>query len=288
VKPPAFDYVRPSTVADTIALLAEHGDRARVLAGGQSLVLELNFRRIRPAILVDINAVAELDTLELASGALRVGALTRHARFAIEPAGDPLGRLLSRISHFVAHPPIRTRGTMVGSLAYAHPAAEWPAAAVALGAEVTLASTGGSRAVPAESFFDGAFSTVRRPDELIVDAAFPALPSQAGIGFEEYRRTEASFAVVAALAVLEIDGGAVRSARIGLAGAADRPLRAHGAEQVLTGEAAGGDSFTRAAAAAAQESRPVSEPHCSSEYRRHVVEVVVRRALEQAAGDAGR
>lgn len=286
MKPASFEYIRPASVSEAVELLAERGDSARVLAGGQSLMLELNYRRARPALIVDINGIAELAGLERSGDVVRVGALARHARFERGSADDPLGRLLSRVSRFVAHPPIRSRGTMVGSLAYAHPAAEWPAVAVALDGQLTLVSAAGTRAVQAAAFFKGAFATACRPDELVTEVALPVLPLGAGVGFAEYRRTEASFAVVAAVAVLELEDGAVHRARIALAGGADRPLRAHRAEQVLAGAPADPGSFTAAASAAAEEARPLGEPHCSSEYRRHVIEVIVRRALEQAAAGA--
>jgi carbon-monoxide dehydrogenase medium subunit len=274
LKPAPFEYRRPGSVEGALELLAAHGDDAQVLAGGQSLMLELNYRRIEPRLLVDINGVPGLDRADATGGRLRIGALARHARFERPAGNDPLGRLLARLSRSIGHPPIRNRGTMVGSLAYAHPAAEWPVLAVALDADLTMVSAGGSRIVPARAFFTGPFRTERRPDELITEVALPLLAPEARIGFVEHRRTQASFAVVAAIAVLE--GG---TARVAIAGAADRPLRAEAAEQVL----AGSGSFTEAAAAAADESSPLAEPHCSSEYRRHVIEVVVRRALEQAA-----
>lgn len=246
-------------------------------------MLELNFRRARPELVIDINGIAELAAFERARDDLRVGALTRHARFEKPSSNDPLERLLARVSRFVAHPPIRSRGTMVGSLAYAHPAAEWPAVAVALEARLELVSTEGARSVGAAEFFEGPFATTRRPDEVIVNVTFPVLSRTSGIGFAEYRRTQASFAVVAAVVVLEIEEGTVRQARIGLAGSADRPLRAHAAEKSLTGAPAHPESLAAAASLAAEEARPMSEAHCSSEYRRHVIEVMVRRALEQAS-----
>jgi carbon-monoxide dehydrogenase medium subunit len=249
-------------------------------------MLELNYRRARPELVVDINGIAELGRFERDGDILRVGALTRHARFERPSSNDPLDRLLARITRFVAHPPIRVRGTMVGSLAYAHPAAEWPAVAVALDARLRLVSAEGARSVAAAEFFQGPFATTRRPDEVVVEVALPVLEPTAGTGFAEYRRTEASFAVVAAVAVLDIENGVVRQARIGLAGSADRPLRAHAAERALTGITAHPESLAVAASAAAREARPISEPHCSSEYRRHVIEVIVRRALEQATASA--
>src|ERR687893_1894126 len=149
VKPAAFDYVAVHTPQEAVSALAENPGETRILAGGQSLVLDMNYRRERPARLVDINGVAELDRLEVSDKTLRVGALVRHRSFEEPVVTGPLGRLLSRVSHYIAHPPIRTRGTMIGSLAYAHPAAEWPAVAVAFDGEVTLSGTGGESTVPA-------------------------------------------------------------------------------------------------------------------------------------------
>ena len=126
MKPAAFDYLAVHTPQEAVSALAENPEETRILAGGQSLVLDMNYRRERPARLVDINGVAELDRLEVSDKTLRVGALVRHRSFEEPVVTGPLGRLLSRVSHYVAHPPIRTRGTMIGSLAYAHPAAEWP------------------------------------------------------------------------------------------------------------------------------------------------------------------
>jgi aerobic carbon-monoxide dehydrogenase medium subunit len=279
VKPPPFEYRRAGSVDEAVELLAAHGDDARVLAGGQSLMLELNYRRFAPRLLVDVNGITELEGLRSTAGALRAGALARHVCFERLTGDDPLERLLSRVARAIAHPPVRNRGTMAGSLAYAHPSAEWPALAMALDAELTLISSAGPRIVPAASFFTGAFHTSRRPDELIVDVVLPSLPPKARVGFVEHRRTQASFAVVAAVAVLELDAGTVRSARVAVAGGSDRPLRAHAAEVALLA----GGSFADAAAAAAAESDPQAEPHCSAEYRRQAVEIVVRRALEQAA-----
>jgi carbon-monoxide dehydrogenase medium subunit len=284
LKPPSFDYLRPSTVQEAVHELAEGG--SCVLAGGQSLVLELNYRHVRPARLVDVNGIAELDLLRAEGELLRVGALARHAAFEHDAADGALGRLLAEVSRHVAHPPIRSRGTMVGSLAYAHPAAEWPAVALALDAELALVSAVGDRTVPAAAFFEGPFATACRPDELVSEVRLPLLPDGTGVGFFEHRRTQASFAVVAAVAVLELDADRIRRARIAIAGGADRPLRAGRAEELLAGAPPTAERFAQAAAESAAGSRPVAEPHCSVEYRRHVIGVAVRRALEAAARDA--
>ena len=246
------------------------------------MVLDMNYRRERPARLVDINGVAELDRLEVSDKTLRVGALVRHRSFEEPVVAGPLGRLLSRVSHYIAHPPIRTRGTMIGSLAYAHPAAEWPAVAMALDAELTLSGPEGERTVPAAGFFRGPFATARRPQELLTEARLPLLDENSGVGFAEQRRTQASFAMAAAVATLTVDEGKVVTARIALANAAARPLQARRAEEFLLGRPPGTEVFAEAGRRAAQEADPRPEPHAGVAYRRQTIKVLVHRALQQA------
>jgi aerobic carbon-monoxide dehydrogenase medium subunit len=282
VKPAAFDYLVVHTPQEAVSALAENPEETRILAGGQSLVLDMNYRRERPARLVDINGVAELDRLEVSDKTMRVGALVRHRSFEEPVVAGPLGRLLSRVSHYIAHPPIRARGTMIGSLAYAHPAAEWPAVAVALDAELTLSGPEGERTVPAAGFFHGPFATARRPQELLTEARLPLLDENSGVGFAEQRRTQASFAMAAAVATVTVDEGKVVSARIALANAADRPLRARRAEEFLLDRPPGTEVFAEAGRRAAQEADPRPEPHAGVAYRRQTIKVLVHRALQQA------
>jgi carbon-monoxide dehydrogenase medium subunit len=290
VKPAPFDYCAPRTPEEAVAALA--AGEARVLAGGQSLVLEMNFRTARPARLVDINRVAAFRRLDAGGGVLRVRPLVRHRAFergAAPESGSQtgaLGRLLDRVARHIAHPPIRTRGTMLGSLAYAHPAAEWPAVATTLDAELDLTGPDGTRTVAAGGFFTGPFGTVRRPDELLAQARLPLLPDAAGVGFVEHRRTHASFAQLAAVAVVTVRDGTVDWVRLGLVNAADRPVRAHTAERALLGGPATTAAFTGAGQVAAdQDADPRTQPHASVDYQRHAVSVLVRRALEQAVAD---
>ncbi|OJZ71945.1 carbon monoxide dehydrogenase [Mycobacterium paraffinicum] len=281
MKPAPFDYVAARSVDDVVAALAD-GD-AHVLAGGQSLVLEMNFRAIRPRRLVDINGVAGFDRMTRDGTVLRVGPLVRHRAFESDCAPGPLGELLRRVAHHIAHPPIRARGTMLGSLAYAHPAAEWPAIAVALGAEVDLLGTGGHRTVHAKDFFTGPFSSVRRPDELLVAVRLPLLPDGTAVGFVEHRRTHASFAELAVAVAVTVADGRVASASVGLVNAADRPVRAAAAEAALIGRPFDDDAVAAAARAAAEsDADPLPQPHADIEYQRHAVGVLTRRALAQA------
>ncbi|WP_432839599.1 FAD binding domain-containing protein [Dactylosporangium sp. CA-092794] len=283
MKPAPFDYVAARSAGEALAALAD-GD-GRVLAGGQSLVLEMNYRTARPRRLVDVNRVPGFDRLEAADGTLRVGPLVRHHTFADGAVAGPLGALLSRVAHHIAHPPIRARGTMLGSLAYAHPAAEWPAVVTALGGRLELESAAGRRTVDAETFFAGPFRTARRPDELLREVHLPQLPQGSTVGFAEHRRTHASFAQLAVLAAVTLAGGRVIAASVGLVNAADRPVRARAAEAALRGQPLDDAAIAAAADAAAHvDADPRPQPYTDLAYQRHAVAVLTRRALAQARG----
>jgi carbon-monoxide dehydrogenase medium subunit len=281
MKPAPFDYVAARSVDDVVAALAD--GRTDVLAGGQSLVLEMNYRTRRPHRLVDINRVPGFDRLERDGDVLRVGPLVRHRAFEGDTVPGPLGTLLRRVVHHIAHPPIRTRGTMIGSLAYAHPAAEWPTVATALGGELDLTGPAGRRTVGADDFFRGPFATARRPDELLTEVRLPVLPPGTRVGFAEHRRTHASFAQLAVVAAVTVTDGHVSSARIGLVNAADRPMRARAAEAALLGRPLDGPAVADAGRAAAdRDADPRRQPYADLHYQRHVVGVLTRRALAQA------
>ena len=290
MKPAPFSYHAVSSVRAATAALADAGDEAVVLAGGQSLLIEMSYRRVRPAVVVDINRVPELGGLRADGAWVQVGALVRHRELEradrAGPIGvDPLRMLLSQAARHVAHPPIRARGTFAGSIAWAHPAAEWCALAAALSADIVLASASGSRSVPADQWFAGRHRTARNPDELITEVRLPLLGAGTGVGFAEHRRTHGSFALAAALAAVRVEGGRVAWARIGLANAAEVPVRARGAEQVLAGQPLSAQLLGEAADAAAGAANPAAEPHCSAEYRRHALRVLTRRCLAQATAE---
>jgi carbon-monoxide dehydrogenase medium subunit len=298
MKLPSFRYEAPTTVEEAVDALSRHGGEAAVLAGGQSLLIEMRYGDRRPAVLVDVNPVRGLGRVALTDGTLRVGATVRHAdlegrgddraRRAVEEAG-PLGRLLRAVAREVAHPAIRSRGTFAGSVAWAHPSAEWCALAALLDATVELRSGEGSRRVDAAQWFRGRLRTDRRPDELVTGVDLPLVPARCGVGFVEHRRSHATFALVAALACVELgDDGAVAAARVAVAGAGDVPLRARQAEVALIGAVPDERACLAASDAAARESSPWDEPHCGAGYRRHAVGVVVRRALQQAVRDSAR
>ncbi|WP_327009901.1 FAD binding domain-containing protein [Dactylosporangium sp. NBC_01737] len=296
MKPPVFDYVAPWSIPEAVDALGDPSRSAAVIAGGQSLLLEMHLTRRAPDLVVDINRIAGLDGLGVDGGALRVGALVRHAAFeAPHAVPGPLGALFGQAVTNIAHPPIRARGTLAGSLAWAHPASEWCAVAVALDAGVALQDRDGVREVAARDYFLGPYRTARRPGELITSVRFPLLGDDTGVGFIEHRRTHFSFATVAVSAALTVRDGVISDARIGLANAADRPVRASAAERSLIGAGAGeplsgritdDHLFGRAGRIAAeQDASPVAEPYADAGYKRQVVAVLVGRALRQAATD---
>jgi carbon-monoxide dehydrogenase medium subunit len=277
MRPAALDYIAASSSGEVLAALAD-GDTS-VLAGGQSLVLDVTNRDACPRRVVDINRVKEFDTLAEADGMLRVAPLVRHRTFESDAVGGALGHLLRTIVSHIGHPPIRARGTMLGSLAYAHPAAEWPVVAAILGAELDLAGPDGRRTLTAEQFFTGPFTTARRPEELLVEVRLPTLAEGTGAGFAEHRRTHAKFADVAAMAAVTVTGGLVSAAAIGLVNAGPCPVRARAAEAALIGAEFCDATITAAAEAAAGldanlPRRPAAD--------RHAVKVLTRRALTQA------
>jgi carbon-monoxide dehydrogenase medium subunit len=306
VKPPPFRYRAVASVAEATELLAELGTHAAVLAGGQSLLIDLHFRRARPEMVVDINQLSELAQLQVADGWVQIGALVRHREFeqgrlsqraagpdgggratdgggrATDGGADPLGRLCALAARHIAHPPVRVRGTFAGSVAWAHPAAEWCALAAAMEAEMLLASAAGTRTIPASQWFTGRHQTARRPDELLTAVRMPLLGAGTGVGFAEHRRTHGSFAMAAALTAVNVTEGRVNWARIGMASAADVPARARAAESLLAGQAVSEQLVLEAAEAAAAAAEPVPEPHCSPRYRRQALRVMVQRSLQQA------
>jgi aerobic carbon-monoxide dehydrogenase medium subunit len=282
MKPAAFIYHAPRSVDEALALLAEHGDDGKVLAGGQSLVPAMNFRLARPATLIDINRIAALDFVTREDGWLRIGALTRHVAFEQPVATGLLGALLPQVARCVAHLPIRVRGTFVGSLAHADPAAEWSLVAATLGAQIVARSSAGERILAADGFFRTAFTTALRPDELITEVRLPLQGDAWRCGFMEFSRRKGDFALAMALAALRLEGDLIVEARLGVGGTEHRPRRIEAAEQILVGATASAQALAEAAAAAASALEPVADIHASAEYRCDLAQVMARRALERA------
>jgi carbon-monoxide dehydrogenase medium subunit len=284
VKPAAFRYFAPRTVEEALDLLAEHGDDGKILAGGQSLVPAMNFRLARPASLIDINRIAALDYLREEAGALRIGALARHARFERPVASGALGPFLPRVAHQIAHLPIRVRGTFAGSLAHADPASEWCVVAATLDAELVAESRRGTRNLRPDEYFTGALTTALEPDELLTEIRLPLLGDQWRSGFAEFSRRAGDYALAMCAAFLRIEQGRIVEARIGLGGAADRPARIAAAERLLIGSDGGDDAKRAAGDAAAQAIEPLVDVQADAEYRRDLVRAMVNRAVAQACG----
>jgi carbon-monoxide dehydrogenase medium subunit len=282
MKPAAFAYHVPTSTAEAIALLSQHGDDAKVLAGGQSLVPAMNFRLARPAALIDVNRIPGLDTISTQADQIRIGALCRHARFEQPVTDGPVGALLPRVAACIAHTPIRSRGSFGGSLAHADPASEWCALALALGAQIVVEGPQGERIIPADQFFITIFTTTLRPDELVTEIRLPRLDPAWRCGFAEYSRRAGDFALALAIVALRLDRGVIAEARIALGGVASTPIPAPGAVRVLLGQTPSEALWTEAAAAATAAVNPPGDIHGSAEYRRDLAGAMLRRALRQA------
>lgn len=282
MKPAVFEYSDPTSVSETVSLLARLGEEARVLAGGQSLVPLMNFRLARPAHLVDLNRVSELDFLSVSGGELRIGAMTRQRvleRSREVGAGWPL---LREAAGYIGHVQIRNRGTVGGSLAHAFPSAELPVAMVTLEAGLVLRSEGGERIVAAEDFFLGAMTTALEPGELLSEVRVPATAARSGTSFHEVSRRYGDFALAGAAALVSLDrDGAVAEVRLTLTGAA--PIRARAAEDALSGEKPSEALFRDAARRAVAGIEQDSDMHATADYRRRACAALARRALLQAA-----
>jgi len=289
MKPPRFDYHAPASVDEALALLARHGDGARVLAGGQSLMPMLNFRLARPAHLVDINRVRGLDGIAAAAdGGLRLGALVRQRALERSPAVVERSPLIAQAMPFVGHPQIRTRGTLGGSLAHADPAAELPAVMVALDARLAVRSADGERTVKAEDFFVAALTSALRPRELLVEIALPAWPARAGACLREVAIRRGDFALGGAAATLALDGhGRVASARVVCFGVGPTPLRVPAAEASLVGGAPSPAAFAEAGRLASAAADPHEDIHASAGYRKRLAGVLTARALAGALAGIG-
>jgi aerobic carbon-monoxide dehydrogenase medium subunit len=278
MKPAPFDYVAPRTLQEAVSALASGGPDAKVLAGGQSLIPLLNFRLARPALLVDLNRVEELAYLQMRDGGVAIGAMTRQATIERDASLHQVQPLLGEAIKWVGHPAIRSRGTIGGSLAHADPAAELPAVAVCLDAQLSIVGPSGRRTVAAEEFFVGYLTTVLEADEILVETWLPPLRPSTGQAWLEFARRHGDFALVGVAVSLSLKGDEVCHARIVLTGVGGKPVRAREAETVLLG-----GTVPERASAAADAVRTSIDPdadiHASKEYRVHLAGVLTERAI---------
>ena len=281
MKPPPLEYCRPRDLHEALALLAEHGDEARPLAGGQSLVPMLNHRLARPGVLVDIGAIPELQRMERRSSDWLIGATVTQRR--VERENVDGCELLRLAMPFIGHRQIRARGTVGGSIAHADPAAELPAVALTLDATIVAAGTGGERDIDASSFFAGPYMNSLDEGEIVTRMTFPVVPATTRCSFREFARRKGDFAVAGVAAAVDFAGVAVSAARLTAFAIGSNPVRLAGAEGVIAEHRLDDTAIAAAGAAAAAEIEPWDDIHGSPQYRRQLIEVLVRRALQDVA-----
>jgi CO/xanthine dehydrogenase FAD-binding subunit len=282
MKPARFEYHDPTTLDEALDLLAQFGDHARPLAGGQSLVPLMNFRLIRPAHLIDLNGVEELNYIKADGGQLRIGAITRQRDLERSTLIAERWPLLREAASYIGHVQIRNRGTVGGSLAHAFPSAELPVAMVTLDASFVLRSKANQRTARAEDFFLSYMTTTLQPEELLTEIGVPAPPAHSGWSYQEVSRRHGDFALAGAASLIALDAhGAIQHARLTLTGAT--PIRSHQAEEFLLGERPSDALFRDAARRATADLEQDSDIHATAEYRREACAVLARRALTRAA-----
>ena len=282
MKPASFDYIVAESIDMAVAALKEAGADAKIIAGGQSLVPMLNFRLLRPSVLVDINRIAGLAFIEETDKDIRVGALTRHHQLETSPVIARHLPVLSCAMTHVAHLAIRNRGTIGGSLSHADPAAELPMMALLLDAELHVTSASGKRTVAARDFFLDALTVGLEGDDMVTEIVLPKLPQGTGWGFEEVARRHGDFALAAVAVTLTVAGGAIAQARVALTGVGPTTLRATAAETLLMGHALEPNLTGRVIEAVRAVIVPETDLHASADYRRHLAGVLTGRALAAA------
>ncbi len=284
MKPPVFDYFAPNTLDEALSLLAEHGDEAKVLAGGQSLVPAMNFRLARPEILIDLGRLSELTGIERLDGGqnVRIGAMTRQRTVERHPLVRKHVPLVHETMPWVAHPQIRNRGTFGGSLAHADPAAELPAVLLALGGRCLAKSRDGERWIDAQDFYTGLFETALEPHELLAAVELPSVGPGEGWAFTEMSRRHGDFALCGVAARLKARDGVVEEASVALLSVGDGPTAAPSVVEILVGQAPSAELVSTAADAVVNDIDPPGDLHATPAYRRHLARTLTRRVLTAA------
>ena len=286
MKPAKFDYHAPTSVDEALALLQRYAGDAKILAGGQSLVPLLNFRLSRPAALVDLNRIPALAYIKEEGGQVRLGAMTRQRTIEFSPVVKERLPLLAEATRWVGHLPIRTRGTIGGSIAHADPSAEYPAVLTALEGEVVACGPGGERVIAARDLFQTYLTTSLGADEILVEVRMPAMPAGAGYALEEFARRHGDFAIVGIAAMIVRQGPRCTMARLATAGTGPVPVRLRAAEEILERDGLGEAAIEAAARRAAELVSPDADIHASADYRRHLTGVLTKRAITRALGVA--
>ncbi len=280
MKAAAFSYARPKRLSEVLHLLQEHGDEARVLAGGQTLLATLNMRLSEPALLIDLQSVTELKGISLQGNQLRIGALVTHTEIENSPLVAQHTPLLRAAAPHIAHRAIRNLGTLGGSIAYGDPAAEWPACLLALNGVVVVRSLKAERRVAADDFFTALYTTALETDEIIVACEFPIAQTGQVFHFTELARRHGDYAVVGLAASAMLRNGVVQDARLAWLGVGSTPLRSVAAEQALRGQAVNEGSISQAVAALRAELRPLPDLTHSEAAKRQLAAVLLKRTLQ--------
>lgn len=280
MKPAAFEYVRPDTLAEAVTAL-DHDD-ARIIAGGQSLLPMMNFRLVQPERLVDINRIADLERIERTETGLRIGALTRHTNAARDPLLAEHFPIVAEAMGHVAHVAIRNRGTVAGSLCHADPSAEWPLLVTLLDGEIEILGSDGHRSAEPSEFFLAPLVTDIEEQELVTGVHLPLPAGPSGMAFEEVAQRAGDFAVVAVGAMVRVENDTFAEVRLGLGGVFDTSVRARALEGALTGQRARAEELEAALPLAIEDLEPNDDLHASADYRLSLVPVLARRALIRA------
>jgi len=287
--PPPFEYLCPSTIPEAIKLLQQHGDDAKILSGGQSLIPMMKLRIARPAYLVDINRIAGLSYVKEDGGFLKIGGLTREAELEASPLVHSRYPILLDTAHVIADPQVRNLATVAGNLAHGDPANDHPATMLALGAQVVATGARGKRVIPIENFFVTLFTTALQQGEILTEIRIPVPPARSGGAYFKLERKVGDFATAAVAAQVTLDGsGAVQKAGIGLTNVGPTPIKARKAEDFLRGKKLDAANIAQAAQLAADEAQPSSDLRGPAEYKKGLVKELAKRALSRAAERAAK
>jgi carbon-monoxide dehydrogenase medium subunit len=285
--PAPFEYDRPETLEEALSLLEQHGEDAKVLAGGQSLIPLMKLRFAAPARLIDVNRIAGLDGIEERDGALHIGALVRHHQLVESDVIKANYPTIATAAPMISDPIVRNLGTIGGSLSHADPAGDLGSVMIAMGATIVARSASGEREIAAADLAEGPFQNTLAPNELVTEIRVPTPPPRSGGTYLKMERKVGDYATVAAAVLLSMDNGTIASAGIGLTSVGFTNVKAASAESSLAGASPGEDAFAEAGRLAAEAADPVDDVRGSAEYKRHVVDVFVRRGLAAAAEMAG-
>jgi carbon-monoxide dehydrogenase medium subunit len=283
VIPVQFDYLAPATVEEALSALSEHGDDAKIMAGGQSLLPVLRMRLNAPEVIIDLGKIESLRGVRDDGDAIVIGAMTQHSVIATDPLVAEHAALISKAVEHLADAQIRHRGTFGGALSHADPAGDMGAPALALGAQFVIAGPGGTRTVEADDFFVDLFETAVGEDEILTEIRVPKHTGW-GAHYEKFVRVAHQWPIVAVAATVRVDGGSIAEVRVGLTNMGSTPLRARGVEEALAGQPATAEAVRTAAGRATEGTNPPSDLNGDADYRRHLASVLTRRAVLAAAG----